>query len=106
MEVDRLQDESKTSQPDVILHIDESWRRQVNKFQDESKKSRPTEVRSQRKIESRNTSQPKQGEMTKVKFLKLIFFQVKLVQERSNLKVEVEENLNKIRVKVEARWVD
>jgi hypothetical protein len=42
----------------------------------------------------------------KSNFLKSIFYQVELVQERSKLKVEVEENLNTIQVQDEARWVD
>ena len=70
------------------------------------KMSRPTEGRSRRKIESGNTHRPKQVETTKFKFLKSVFFQVELVQERSNLKVEVESNLNTSLVKAEAIWVD
>jgi hypothetical protein len=88
------------------MHIDESWRREVDRFQYESKTSRPTEGRSRRKIESGNPSRPKQVEMTKVEFLKSIFFQVELVQETSKLKVKVKENLNTSRFEAEARWVN
>jgi hypothetical protein len=96
----------KTSRLTTSLQIDESWRRQVDQFQDDSKMSRPNECRSQRKIESENTSWSMQVEMTKVEFLKSFFFQVKSVQEISNPKVKVEEKLNTIQVEAEARWVD
>jgi hypothetical protein len=69
------------------------------------KTSRPTEGQSRRKIELENTSQPKQVETTKVEFLKSVFFQVESVKERSNLKVEVKENLNTNWVEAEAIWV-
>ena len=80
--------------------------RQVDQFQDDSKTSQSTKARIRRKIESRNTSRLKQVETTKVEFLKSIFFQFELVQERSNLKVEVTTNLNTSRVEAEAIWID
>ena len=88
------------------LQIDKSWRRQVDRFQDESKTSQPTEGRSRRQIESGNTSWPNQVETTKVKFVKSVFFQVESVQERSNLKVEVKAKLNISRFEAKVRWVD
>jgi hypothetical protein len=106
MEFYRLQDDSKTSRPIASLQIEESWRRQVDQFEDESKISQPIEGQSRRKIESGNTICPKQFEMTKVQSIKLVFFQVESVQKISNLKFEVEENLNTIWVEAEARWVD
>jgi hypothetical protein len=101
-----MQDESKTSRPTASLQIGRSWRRQVDQFQYKSKTSRLTKGGSRRKIESGNTSHPKKVDKTKVKFLKSVFVQVESVQERSNIKVEVEENLNTSRVEVEARWVN
>jgi hypothetical protein len=76
------------------------------RFQDNLKTSQPIEGRSQRKIESGNASRPNKFEMNKVEFLKSFFFRVESVQQRSNIKVEVEENLNTNWVEVEARWVD
>ena len=44
--------------------------------------------------------------MTKVEFLKSVFFQVESIQERSNLKVEFEENLNTSWIEAKLIWVD
>jgi hypothetical protein len=101
-----MQDESKISRLTASLQIGGSLRRQVDQFQYKSKTSRLTKGGSRRKIELGNTSRPKKVEKTKVEFLKSVFVQVKSVQERSNIKVEVEENLNTSRVQAEARWVN